>query len=87
LSKVSALRQKTSQINFEMETDKLLAAETKKHKKAAVARYLANLTPEQKREHDEDIRRMGHYYSGICKEAATSWREDATVAFRNRSLS
>jgi hypothetical protein len=87
MNKVSALRQKTYQINFEMETCKLLAAETKEHKQASVALYLANLSPVEKREHDEDMNRIAHYYSGICPEASSSWREEARAEFRNKRLS
>jgi hypothetical protein len=79
--KISALRQKTSQINYEMKTGKLLAEETRKYQEASVALYLANLTPEQRREHDEDMRRMGHYYSEMCPEASPDWRKDSTAAF------
>ena len=87
LSKIAALREKTSQINFEMETGKLLATERKKHQGAAVAFYLANLTPEEKRENDEDMRRIAEHYSAICPEASPAWREDATAEFRNKRLS
>jgi hypothetical protein len=87
MSSIAGLREKTSQINFEMETGKLLAVETKKYQEASLALYLSNLTPEQKREHDEDMRRMQEHYSGICEEVSPDWREQATAAFRNKRLS
>jgi hypothetical protein len=82
--KIEDLRQKTSQIHYEIKTDKLLADEVKKYKEASVALYLANLTPAEKAEHEADMRRMAHYYSGICKEASYSWREDAAAEFGSR---
>jgi hypothetical protein len=87
LSKIAALREKTSQINFEMKTDKLLAAGTKKHQEASLALYLSNLTPEQKREHEDDIRRIAEHYAAICPEVSPAWREQATAEFRNTRLS
>jgi hypothetical protein len=86
MSSIAELREKTSKMNFEMKTDKQLATEKKNYQDASVACYLANLTPEQKRERDEDMRRMAHYYSGICKEVSNSWREDGTAAFRSKRL-
>jgi hypothetical protein len=86
MNRIADLREKTQKINFEMETRKLLAAEKKKYQEASVALYLANLSSEQKREHDEDMQRIAHYYSGVCKEASPSWREDATAEFRNKRL-
>jgi hypothetical protein len=84
MSKIADLRQKTCHINYEMDTDRVLAAETKKHKEASLALYLANLTPDQKREHDQDMRRIAKHYSAICPEASHSWREDAKAEFGNR---
>jgi hypothetical protein len=86
MNKISALRQKTSKINFEMETHKLLATATKDHQEASVACYLTNLTPAERREHDEEMRRMAHYYSGICEEVSPDWREQATAAFRSKRV-
>lgn len=87
MSKIANLREKTSKINLEIETDKLLAAETKKHKNASVASYLADLSPEQKREHDQNMRRIAEHYSARYPDVAASWREDATAVFRNKRLS
>ena len=87
MSKIADLREKTYEINFEMKTDKLLATETKKHQEASVASYLANLSPAERREHDEDMRRIAEHYSALCPEVSNSWREDATAAFRNRCRS
>ena len=61
-SKIADLRQKTSQINYEMETDKVLAW-TMRYQEASLARYLAKLTPEQQREREEDMTRIAQYYS------------------------
>jgi hypothetical protein len=87
MNRIAALRQKTSQINSEMKTDQLLAAETKKHQEASVAFYLANLTPEEKREHGEDMRRIAEHYSAIGPEASPDWREQERADFQNKRLS
>jgi hypothetical protein len=87
MSSIAELREKTSKINFELETGKQLAAETKKYQEATVALYLANLTPEEKREHGEDMRRIAEQYSVIYPEASPDWREQATAEFQNKRLS
>ena len=86
LSKIAKLRSRTADINDELATNKQLEQATKLNQQARAALYLANLTPEQKREHDEDVQRMAQHYSAICPEASPMWREDATAAFRNRRL-
>jgi hypothetical protein len=86
MNEISALRQKTSQINFELETGKQLAAEKKQYQEASVAMYLANLSPAEKRERDKDMRRIVEHCSAICPEASPSWREQARAAFRNKRL-
>jgi hypothetical protein len=86
MNKISALRVKTCKINFELKTGKLLAAEKKLYQESSVALYLAKLTPEEKRERDEDMRRIAAHYAAICPEASPVWREDATAAFRNKRL-
>jgi hypothetical protein len=81
IKKIAELQGKTRRINYEMKTAELLAAATKKHKEASVASYLASLSPAEKREHDEDMRRIAEHYSAICPEASPDWRKDATAAF------
>jgi hypothetical protein len=60
-------------MNYETETAELLAAETKKHRDASVAFYLANLTPEQKREHDQEMQRIAQHYSDRYPYISPSW--------------
>jgi hypothetical protein len=65
MSKIADLRWKTHKMNYEMETDKMLVAETKKHRDASAAFYFANLTPAEKREHDEDAANRGTLFSNL----------------------
>jgi hypothetical protein len=48
-----------------MKTAKLLATATKNHQEASVACYLANLSPAEKAQRDEDMRRMQEHYSSV----------------------
>jgi hypothetical protein len=81
IKKIADLQGKTQRMNYELKTAELLATATKNHKDASVAFYLANLSPEQKREHEDDMRRIAEHYSAICPEASPDWRKDATAAF------
>jgi hypothetical protein len=81
IRRVADLRSKTQEMNYEMECQKLLATATNEHKKASLAFHRANRTPEEKAEHEADMRRIAYCYSGICKEASPDWREEATAAF------
>jgi hypothetical protein len=87
IKKIADLQGKTQRMNYEVKTAKLLATATKDHQQASVACYLANLSPSEKAQRDEDMRRMGHYYSRVCQEASPNWREDARAEFRNKRLS
>jgi hypothetical protein len=86
LAKIAKLRHQTTEMRFELESNKQLAAATKRHQDASVALYLSNLTPAQQVERDEDARRMAFHYSSLCPELSPSWREEATATFRNRKL-
>jgi hypothetical protein len=86
IARVVELRKKTAAIDYELETQRTLAAESKRHQDASVALYLANLTPAQRAERDEDTRRMAFHYSGLIPELSPSWREEAAAAFKNRKL-
>lgn len=86
IAKVTQLRHQTAKMRFELESNKQLAAATKSHQDASVALYLANLTPAQQAERDEDTRRMAVYYSSLCPELSFAWREEAAATFRNRKV-
>jgi hypothetical protein len=87
MSSIAELREKTSQINFELKTGKQLAGEKKKYREASVALYLAKMSPEEKRERDEDMRRIAEHYSARYPDASSTWREDSAEAFRSKKLS
>jgi hypothetical protein len=85
-NKLFELRRRNNEIRCELETDRQLELETKRHEEANLALYLSNRTPEQKRQQEEDTERMALWASGICKGAALSWRMDAQAEFNRKKL-
>jgi hypothetical protein len=86
ISTIVQLRKKTAAIDYELETQRTLAAESKRHQEASVALYLANLTPQERAERDEDTRRMQLYAAQYCKEAGPDWRQQAQEVFAKKRL-
>lgn len=85
-AKIRQLRKRTDAMRVELESNKQLAAATKSHQDASVALYLANLTPVEKAERDEDARRMAVYASQFCREASQDWRQQAQEEFAKKRL-
>ena len=86
ISTAAQLRRKTLDMQRELESNRQLAAETKRHQEAALALYRSNSTPAGKKRDDEDMQRIAVHYSSLCAEASPTWREEASIAFRNRKL-
>jgi hypothetical protein len=86
-NKIAKLRNETNNIHHELRTNEVLAAETRRHQEAAVALYQSQLTPHQRRERTEGMRKMGIAFSSVCKEVHPNWREHVSTEFRNRRVS
>jgi hypothetical protein len=85
-NKLFELRRRNNEIRYELDIDRKLALETKRNEEAALALYRSNMTPEQKRQRDEDTRIMSLWAAGICKEASYTWWEDARLEFNQKKL-
>jgi hypothetical protein len=86
INKIVQLEKKTFDCHYELATQRMLAVATKQNQDASVALYLANMTPAEKAENENDLRRMAFHYSSLCPELSPSWQEEAAAAFRNRKL-
>jgi hypothetical protein len=84
--KLFELRRRNNEIHCEMETDRQLALEAKRNEEANLALYRSRMTPEQKRQQEENTAKMATWASGIYKEALLSWREDAQAECNRKKL-
>jgi hypothetical protein len=85
-SKLFELRRRNNELRCELDLNRQLELEAKRHEEVALLLYLDNITQPQKRQQEEDTARMATWASGICKEAALTWREDAQAAFNAKKL-
>jgi hypothetical protein len=85
-NKLFELRRRNNQIRCELDTDRQLVLETKRHEEASLQLYRSNRTPAQKPQQEEDTQRMATWASSICAEASLSWRQDAQEKFNAKKL-
>jgi hypothetical protein len=85
-SKLCELRKKNDAMRCELDINRELEQEAKRNEEARLALYRSNMTPEQKLEREENNRIMATWASGICAEAALTWRQDAQAAFDSKKL-
>jgi len=84
--KLFELRRRNNQIRCELDIDRQLELEAKRHQEAALAIYRSNMTAEQKREQEENNRVMATWAKSICREASLSWRQEAQAEFNAKKL-
>jgi hypothetical protein len=86
INKICQLRSRTKEMRFELESNKQVELETKRNQEAAIALYRSNLTPAEKKENYLHMQKMAVPYSSLCAEVSPTWRDEASIAFRNRKL-
>jgi hypothetical protein len=86
-TKLFELRKKTNEIRCELDLNNELEKEAKRTEEVNLALYRSDMTPEQKRQREEDTRIMSLWAGTICKEASADGREQARLEFSQKKLS
>jgi hypothetical protein len=83
---LSQLRLQTAEVERELDLRKEVEAESQRNLEARMKLREANLTPTERKEREEETLRGRILFSKIIPELSPSWREEATLAFRNKKL-
>jgi hypothetical protein len=86
IRQISNLRKNTAEVRFQLELDRQLETESKKHLEATIRLRESRLTPAERKARAEEARRGRKLYSRIIPEVSEDWRDDATAAFKNKKL-
>jgi hypothetical protein len=86
IRQISNLRKQTAEAKFQLQLDKQLEAESKKNLEATTKLRESRLTPAERKARAEETSRGRKLFSRIIPELAETWREEATLFFKNRKL-
>lgn len=87
IRRLCQLRQKTAAIKDELELKEEIEAESKLFLEASAKLREANLTGTDRRERDaESFRVQTVLGRTVCPELSPTWRDEATLAFRNKKV-
>jgi hypothetical protein len=83
---VSKLRARSEDIYEEIYQRKLLQIAWEQLTRANMSLMQASRTPQERKEMEEETLRGRVLFSKIIPELSPSWREEATLAFKNKKL-
>ena len=83
---VFELRAKSEAVYEEIYQRKLLQIAQEQLTRANLALMQASRTPQERKEQEEETLRGRILFSKIIPELSPTWREEATLAFRNKKL-
>ncbi len=86
VSMMRHLRKKTSDIHVELEMRRRLKAEQERYQEAAAELREANLTAEERGCEPKNVARPNPVLPNLTGADRPSWREEATLAFKNKKL-
>jgi hypothetical protein len=86
ISMLCQLRKRTADIHYQLELDRQLTLEKDRLLQASMKLREANLTSLEGKARSEEIRRGQILFSKVIPGLSPNWREEATLAFKNKRL-
>lgn len=86
IKRICQLQQKTGDIYYQLELDRRLKAAQERFLQASMQLRDANLSAEERRLRAAETSRGRALFSKIIPELSETWREEATLAFKNKKL-